>query len=204
MKKFTTICVTAFFISSSAHATGFFVGADALTANSRQTSQNPSGTSGSTSGIVKEDTNNVNYGLNAGFRLDCMQTLQSVELFYDNLSLSSSKFASPNSISDSIKLQNRYGAKINLGYEIAPSVIPFLTAGLTNISYKNNGTSDNINFSRHEITPVYGVGLLIDMAHGISLKLAYDYQRFNIPSTQPDAKIKTNLGVARVGLAYNF
>lgn len=204
MKKFTAICFTTFFISSAANATGFFVGADALTANSRQTSTNFSDTSGSRNGIVKEDDNKLNYGLNAGFRLDCMKTLQSVEVFYDNLNLPSSQFASPNSVSDHIKIQNRYGAKINLGFEVAPNVIPFLTVGLTNISYTNSGSSDNINFSRHDFTPIYGLGLLMDISHGISLKLAYDYQKFNIPSTQSDAKIKTNLGVARVGLVYNF
>lgn len=208
MKKFIITSFIACLISTSAHATGLFVGVDALTANSRQTSKNHSGTSGSISGIVKEDDNKINYGLNAGFRLDCKldcgNLYQSVELFYDNLNLTSSRFESPNAVNDHIKIRNRYGAKINLGFEVVPNVIPFLTVGLTNVSYNNNGTSGNINISRHEITPIYGAGLLVDIAHGVSLKASYDYQKFDIPSNQPGAKIQTNLGVAKVGLVYNF
>jgi opacity protein-like surface antigen len=208
MKKFVATCCIAFLVSTSAHATGFFVGADALHANSEKTAKNSNPTSGSINGIKKEDDNRINYGLNAGFRLDCKldcgNLYQSVELFYDNLNFGSSRFASPNAVSDHVKLQNRYGAKVNVGFEITPKIIPFLTAGLTNVSYHNNGSSDNINFSRHQLTPIYGVGLLVDMDKNLSLKVAYDYQKFDIPSAQAGAKVQTSLGVAKVGLVYNF
>jgi len=208
MKKFVTTCCIAFLISTSAHATGFFVGADALHANSRETSKNAVAPDGPIGGIVKGDDNKINYGVNAGFRLDCKldcgNLYQSVELFYDNLNLASSGFESSGAVGDHVKIQNRYGAKINVGFEVAPRFIPFLTVGLTNISYSNNQHDRNINFSRHQLTPIYGVGFLVDMDHNLSLKVAYDYQKFDIPSAQPGAKIQTNLGVARVGLVYNF
>jgi hypothetical protein len=202
MKKFITTCLVAFIISTPSYATGFFVGADALMAHSRQTSNNPNGNSGPTSGIVKED-NNINYGLNAGYRLDCkldcMNLYQSVELFYDNLNVASNRFASPNSISDRVEIQNRYGAKFNLGFEVTPKIIPFVTLGVSNIAYANSGNGSSVN-----LEPLYGVGLLMSLNHGVALKLAYDYQSFNIPSAQGGARIRDNLGVARVGLVYNF
>jgi opacity protein-like surface antigen len=205
MKFFLAILSALVFISSSAHATGFFVGADVLHSNGRFQAKNSSTMTGSVNGDVKT-ANQAGYGFNAGFRFDLLNFLASGEVFYDRLNSSSGSFL-PNGMGggiggDHVRLSDRYGAKINAGFAIFPRITPFLTYGFAAVNY-DNGLS-GVSVKKAEMTPLYGVGILFDLPLGISLKASYDYQHFNMQSAQTGAKIKADLGVAKLGVIYNF
>jgi len=201
MKIFTTIFCAALLASSSSYATGVFIGVDALHGNAKHTAKNPSTTTGAQNGDVQK-SNNFNYGVNAGVRLDVLNLLASAEIFYDNLNTSSKSFASNQANSGKINIDNRCGAKVNLGFAIFPRVTPFITYGLANVRYGSNFAAANASDSK--LVPLYGVGLLVDLPAGFSVKAAYDYQQFNTHLADGTSKVNNHLGVARVGLVYNF
>ncbi|NBV06874.1 MAG: porin family protein [Proteobacteria bacterium] len=207
MKKLSAIFCTALIFSNAANATGFYVGADALVADANHKAKNISTTSGPKNNDKQGDTK-LNYGVNAGFRIDLLNLYGSAELFYDNLQTSARNFQSSaeqiSSDGSSTELKNRYGAKANLGFAILPRITPFITYGLTNVNYSSNVFSSNQSISKSKLTPLYGAGLILDLPFGVSLKASYDYQQFNIRYAESGSKIKTNLGVAKLGVIYNF
>ena len=206
MKLFSTLCCAAILLSSPSYATGLFVGADALFNTASHRATNSSTSSGPKNGDYK-DADTFDYGVNAGARLDLLNLLASGEVFYDSLRTSSKNFESTSgqlSIGDRIKINNRYGAKANFGFAILPRITPFLTCGMSNVSYSSNVSSNHASLTKSKLTPLYGVGLLVDLPFGISAKASYDYQQFNMQYAESGAKIRTHLGVAKLGLIYNF
>lgn len=205
MKNFLAIFFTTLLFSTSSYATGIFVGADALLANSSHKAKNISAISNVKDANVQRD-NKLNFGVNAGVRFDLLTLLGSAELFYDDLRTSAKNFESSNqnTSNDSISLKNRYGAKLNVGFSILPRITPFLTYGLTGVNYSSKVLSNNRALTKSEFTPLYGVGVLLDLPLGVSLKASYDYQQFNMRYADAGTKIKTNLGVAKLGVIYNF
>ncbi len=207
MKKIViAFLLTTFFSNQSYAGLGFFSGIDAIHTKSNHQSINFNGSSGPKNGDIK-DADEINYGLNVGVRFDLLNLYASGEMFFDQINTRSSNFESNSASSnfDTIKIDNRYGAKANIGFAILPKVTPFITYGLAGVNYENNLRSSNKSVSNSELTPLYGVGILIDLPFGFSAKAAYDYQSFNMRYAESsEGKIKTSIGVARLGIIYNF
>lgn len=197
MKKLLIIFCTTFLISAPALAeTGLFIGVDGLHTNARHEADNSSLLLGPQDGDkTKSDDNG--YGANIGVRVDPLFLFVSVEAFYERLNSSARGFdpivvgSSPN-----IEIDDRYGAKANLGLTILPWFTPFITYGVARVNYKTDVEDD-------KTAPIYGVGLLFDLPFlNLSLKAAYDVQKFDIP--YQNAESETKLGVAHLGLMYTF
>lgn len=206
MKKLFLIFCTTFLFSAPSYATGFFVGGDVLFANAQYKAKNNSTALGPKNGDIK-DADNLNYGINAGFRLDVLSLLVSGEVFYDNLEISAQNFKSTTNqinISDNIKLKNRYGVKANIGMAILPKITPFVTFGMSKVSYESNVYSSGNTLSKTELAPLYGVGILVDLPLDISVKASYDYQNLSMNYAESGSKIRSHLGVAKLGVIYNF
>ena len=206
-KTFLAIFCTAALLSNSSYATGIFIGFDAIQSNAIHKADNPSGSlTGPRNGDVI-DTDKSSWGSNAGIRFDFLNLLASVEGFYDRLDTYTNNFYSTlgtRGNGDNIQLKDRYGVKANLGFAILPRVTPFLTLGAAKVNYQNNVFFVNNSAHDSEVAPLYGVGILFDLPLGITLKAAYDYQQFNMRYAESGSKIKTRLGVARIGVIYNF
>jgi hypothetical protein len=206
-KTFLAIFCTATLLSNYSYATGIFIGVDALQVNARHKADNPSGSLiGPKDGDVI-DIDKSTWGANSGVRFDFLNLLASVEGFYDRLDTYSNNFYSTlgtRSNGDNIQFKDRYGVKANLGFAILPRITPFLTLGAAKVNYQNNVFSMNNSVHDSEVAPLYGVGILFDLPLGITLKAAYDYQQFNMRYAESGSKIKNHLGVARLGVIYNF
>lgn len=207
MKNLFLIICTTFLFAAPSYATGLFIGGDILFANAQYEAKNNSSVLGPKNGDIK-DADNLNYGVNAGFRLDFLSLLASGEVFFDNLEVSAQNFESrQNQIhtSDNIELKNRYGVKANIGMAILPKVTPFLTIGMSKISYGSNVYSSGNTLSKSELSPLYGVGVIVDIPlTDISVKASYDYQSLNMNYAESGSKIRSHLGVAKLGAIYNF
>jgi opacity protein-like surface antigen len=206
MKKILAITAIALLFASPANATGVFIGADALHSTAKHEAENDDPAFGPEDRQVRED-DRFGHGFNAGVRFDLALLMASVEGFYDYLDVNSRTFddvtGSAGGGDEIIRIKDRYGAKLNLGIAILPHFIPFVTVGYSTLRYKN--TLSGETKERSESEPLVGAGILIDLPLGITLKAAYDYQRFETPHPgTTDAKIRTHLGVARIGLIYNF
>lgn len=206
MKNIVLIFCTAFLFSTPSYATGFFIGGDILFANAQYEAKNNSSILGPKNGDIK-DADNLNYGINAGLRVDLLSLLVSGEVFYDNLEVSAQNFESTTNqihASDDIELKNRYGVKANIGMAILPRITPFLTFGMSKVSYGSNVYSSGHTLSKSELSPLYGVGILVDLPLNISVKASYDYQSLNMNYAESGSKIRSHLGVAKLGMIYNF
>ena len=207
MKKLFLIFCTTFLFSAPSYATGLFIGGDVLFANAQYKAKNNSSTLGPKNGDIK-DADNLNYGINAGVRVDLLSLLVSGEVFYDNLEVSAQNFKSTTHrihTSDNIELKNRYGVKANIGMAILPKITPFVTFGMSKVSYGSNVYSSGNTLSKSELSPLYGVGVLVDIPLiDISVKASYDYQNLNMNYAESGAKIRSHLGVAKLGVIYNF
>ncbi len=182
--------------SINAHATGFYVGVDAMrndVANKLQDVPN--------TGLATDSNkdSNLSYGANAGFRLDLLGLLASGEVFYDRLNLASEGFDGVGK--DRVKIGQRYGARANIGYTILPKIKPFISYGLANISYKTNA---DFTINKSTMTPIYGIGIIVDLVANFSLKAAYDFQRFKTKYPNSIVEMKSNVGTARLGVMYQF
>lgn len=207
MKKLlATFCAT-FLLASSASATGFFVGADVLQASATHKASNPTNSAGGPQNSWKQDSDRTNYGVSAGVRADVLNLLVSGEVFYDRLDTVARDFPRTDGVvypSDNIKLKDRSGVKANLGFAILPKVTPFVTLGVASVNYQSNVYSAGVTKSKSEMAPLYGVGVLVDLPWGFTAKASYDYQKFDMRYAQEGSKIKTALGVAKLGVIYNF
>ena len=205
MKKFMAAFLAIICLASNAYASGPFIGADLLYATARHEAKGNVGAGAPQNGAVARD-NDLSYGLNAGYRLNLLGVMLGAEAFYDNLNTSSRNFELLGSSSgggDNIELENRYGGKINLGLTILPIVTPFISYGLSYNRYSSNVPSQGDSLSKSKLVPLYGIGFLFDLPAGVSIKASYDYQPFNMRYAG-GGRIRTHLGVARLGLVYNF
>lgn len=207
MKKFLTAFFIAATFSSSAFATGLFVGADAIFSDSNHRVRNLSSFATTENGD-KQGDDSVNFGVNAGVRFDLLNFMASGEIFYDNLQTEAKNFrlvSGSGSNLGNTKINSRYGAKVNFGSAIFPKTTTFLTYGLTNVNYDSNLISSNQSLSKDKMTPLYGAGLLVDLPFtGLSLKATYDYQRFTMKYADSSAKVRTYINVFKLGVIYNF
>ncbi len=197
MKKFTSILCAIILLSSQAQAaSGLFIGVDALHSNSRNESDNSSLISGSQNGD-KTQSNNAGYGANLGIRLDPLFLFTSAEIFYERLNSSAQGFQQNTSgTGPNIGINDRYGAKANLGFTVLPWLTPFITYGVASVKY---GT----DVSNRKTAPLYGVGILFDIPlTNLSVKAAYDIQRFD--AHYQNGQSQSQLGVAHLGLTYTF
>lgn len=208
IRSFLITFFTTLLIASPSYATGFYLGVDGLYALASHKAKNQTAIfSGPNNGSIKDDEN-FNYGVNAGFRLDILNLLAEVELFYDDIRTSASNFEATNGAAanpnDSNEIKDRYGVKANAGFAIAPGFTPFLTYGLTRVNYESNIWSQNVTVDKSKPTPIYGVGFLLDLPLDISVRTTYDYQHFNMNYASPSASIRTHLSTIKLGLRYNF
>ncbi len=196
MKKITSIfCALVLLSSQASAASGAFVGLDYLHAKTINKASNNS-LSGPIGGDKTNDSSS-GYGINAGLRFDPLLFYISGEVFYENLNSSAKGFAQNNQNQGvNIGLNERFGAKGNVGFTILPWLTPFVTYGVARVKYDGDQSS-------WREAPLYGAGIIFDIpATNFSVKAAYDLQRINLP--YQNAQSKTNLRVARVGVSYTF
>lgn len=207
MKKFLSLFLLVFLLTKPSFATGIYVGLDGVFTSANYEAIN-SNSAASTKDQDKQDGDSFNFGANAGFRFDFLNLFASAEAFYDNLDASARSFELADGTinsQDSITANYRYGMKANAGFAIFPRITPYLTYGMANVNYTNNLYSSGSSVGNSELAPIYGVGLMIDLLLGFSVRASYDYQSLNIRSAAgSDTKIKTHLGVAKLGVMYEF
>lgn len=197
LKKFLSIfCATILLSSQVQAASGLFIGVDILHSQTRNKSDNPSTLLGPSDG-AKTNANNEGYGANLGFRVDPLFLFASAEIFYERLNSSARGFNQNTSgTGPNFKINDRFGAKANLGITVLPWITPFITYGFASLKY-------DTDVSNRRATPLYGVGILFDIPlTDLSIKAAYDIQKFN--AHYQNGQSETQMGVAHLGMIYTF
>jgi len=151
-------------------------------------------------------------------------------IFYENLGIETQSSKDQNFISGSklymvnfkndLAIKDRYGFKIDLGYEIKDRVLLYIPVGISAISYEFTTIDTwNVNEGYAKLTQkgnsssyMYGIGTSIKLFNNTSLNIEYNISSYDIESKErvglifEDAQLKTkvDLKTIKVGISYKF
>jgi opacity protein-like surface antigen len=145
----------------------------------------------------------LGFGINAGYKMQYDRVFVAPEVFYDNLNNSTNDFGGAPT---TLNVDNRYGVKVNLGYDLTSNVSAFVNLGLANVRYINRDPTTGTSSGYNKLAPIYGIGALYKLNNNWALKAAYDYQKFSTRyySSAPLIKDQLTLRVFKLGVIYNF
>lgn len=121
-----------------------------------------------------------------------------------------------------LQARNRYGAKMDVGYDMGNYISPFVTGGYAIVQYRNtlrvyndilvNDNSVRSHRSGSYSSPFIGGGIKINLSKSIALNLEYNYQKLEAKAEVPPqvtdyiggSKYMTRLDIFKMGLSYNF
>ena len=171
------------------------------------------------SGNNSNSDSNVGYSVSAGYNFDFDKFFLAPEIFYDKINTSNKSYLCPDGgahyCKDKMEIDSRYGAKINLGYEVAPKTRIFINGGYTNVKmdqrYLNGYTA--ITTGRVLVRSneggvfTYGFGASYSLDNNWAIRTSYEiselkvvHQDYLVP--QPLDRIK--LQIFKLGVVYSF
>lgn len=99
-------------------------------------------------------------------------------------------------------IHNRYGAKVNLGYDFTDDFAIYVLGGYSFINYRTNSPAgERTDHAKGDL--FYGVGLTQNLNPDWAVNLEYNYQEFDL-KTADRSRISTNYNTVKLGLNYKF
>ncbi len=234
ISKFFASLFIASAVVSSAHAKNeFFIAANILGTHASHQYQYNNGYINDPNRYAPKksvsEKNSLGFGFNAGYKVKLRYKFSvTPEIFYDNLNskaksffaLDGGKTSSGNNPNpeyndpaffrgDNITIRDRYGLKLNFGYQIVKRLELFATAGVARVGLQQKSYSVNDFRYSTRTAPIYGVGMSFNIYHDWIARASYDYQRFQAqylnygPNTRPDNETIT-LHTLKLGIGYVF
>ncbi len=105
--------------------------------------------------------------------------------------------------SSSLNIQNRYGLKADLGYDLEDDLAIYVVGGVSYLKYRLSDSLESRS-SNASNSFFYGIGLSHDYSNRVSFNIEYNTQKFKINGLEGDEKIRINNDVVKIGLAYKF
>lgn len=199
MKKLliTTAIVSLFSATSSfAKTEGHYVGLDIIQTEIEdgELATNPNVK------VPLSDSDSVSLGVNYGYAFNFSKIFLVPELFYDYSNVEAKDISNY-----PINLNQRYGAKLNLGYDITEKFAIFGNVGIAvnDFEYDFSSVSGYGVESDKVTSALFGLGLKYNVANNVSLKVSYEVSSLD-PRTPSSNDIDYDFSVIRVGAAYNF
>ncbi len=160
--------------------------------------------------VSKVDDDSTGFGLNAGYKLEHDKFYAAPEIFFEQLNnkvnydyLDGSPYNQ-----NSIKLNYRYGAKVNFGYNINKDFAAFVNYGTALVDYDVRWVKTNSfpakQYGDQSISQIYGLGFLYNLNDNWALKLAYDRQTANVRYIYRGINSRARIETTKLGAIYNF
>ncbi len=207
MKKLNKIAaasiIAASFFSSSAFAKteGSYLGLDVLSSRASHKYSDGNSLTSSYYGTFKD--NAIGYGVNYKYAFNYGNFFVAPGLFVEKIGTKSI-----DRDHDPVTIDNRYGAKIDFGYDITENFAAYLTAGIANVSYKVDWKSINKKNSDTQVAGLAGAGLLFHPHKNVTLSVEYNFQSLDLDAPKASngniTKVKTDINTAKIGVAYHF
>ncbi len=200
MKKIIAIAaLTAALASSSAFAKteGNYVGIDFLKTSVTNRYQS---SGGKAADYEKFDNTSNGVGINYKHALNFNDVFIAPGVFFDRLGSEAT-----DADGGTLSTQSRYGAKLDVGYDVNENFSAYVTNGLAHVKYNIN-LPNNSTSTGAEISYFYGAGLSTKITKDLSLNVEYNTQTLSIATPVIDGAdhIKSKINVAKLGLSYNF
>ena len=105
-----------------------------------------------------------------------------------------------------VSINNRYGAKLDIGYDINDQFAVYFTNGFTKVRYLVDWSGANAGAKRGVTTFVYfyGIGGAYHATKNITFNIEYNTQHISLASPTEGTNARTKLDVAKIGIAYSF
>lgn len=159
---------------------------------------------------AKIKNNGQGYGLNVGYKISKNKFFIAPELFYESLNNDSPDFYdSSTAAGDKLKINDRYGAKLNLGYQFHEKFSAFVNYGRASVGYSQFFPDVSRNYKERRGSRVYGIGVAYKITKNIEARLSYDIQKIetnynaNYDGGSNEADY-VRIEATKVGLVYNF
>lgn len=141
-------------------------------------------------------------------------------VFFDRIGTKSKEKDNPNQVS--IAINNRYGAKFDIGYDISDKSAIYFTNGVSVVNYKldhsdanGEGNSDSIQTLNKKATAYfYGFGLMTNVNKDVSLGVEYNTQSFKARTLVADSgfdsgallsdRYKNKIDMFKLSVSYHF
>ncbi len=218
MKKILAVILIYLLGISLANAKdGFYVGADLIYSHAKHKikgTDNDFLTYYDYPAVGKIDKEAVGFGLNSGYKFNFDQLVLAPEIYFDQLNNKSHTYSYPLRLtlgsvykSDSMTMNYRYGARLNLGYKFNQKFTGFINYGFSVVDYDVIWKSQEIyqeHYGSTDKSPIYGASLLYGFNDNWSMKLAYDYQTVTMRYVYKGYRSKAHLDVVKLGAVYNF
>ena len=122
-------------------------------------------------------------------------------VFFDQLGLKAS-----DRDSDTVSANRRYGAKVDVGYDITDNFSAYVTGGLANVSYKVDWKSLEQKKSGSSTSMIAGIGVAYKLSKDLLVGFEYNSHTptFKTPDSGGINEVASKIRVAQVGVAYNF
>jgi len=197
MKKLVLITALIASLSHSAFAKtqGNQVGVDLLYATAKH-DYNGRNTYG------KFDDKSVGYGLNYKYALNFDNVFVAPGVFAEKLGTEAK-----DRDRDSVLANYRYGAKVDIGYDITDQFAVYATGGAASVNYKVDWKSVGSKTTGNKIGYVYGAGVAFSATKNLVFNLEYNIQKVDFKTPVLGGGIttaETTLSVAKVGVSYRF
>ena len=195
-KTLSLIAIVGSLLTTSAYAKteGNYAGIDVLRTSAKHKYES-NGLTGS-----KFDDSSIGVGVNYKHAFNFNQVFLAPGVFFDQLGTKSK-----DSDGGKVSASYRYGAKLDLGYDITDDFAIYFTNGFSNLLYSVdwNNTGDGKK-SASKLGYVYGGGLSYKIAKNLVVNLEYNTQSVDLKTPSTGSKVASSIRVAKVGLSYNF
>lgn len=104
--------------------------------------------------------------------------------------------------SDNINIQNRYGFKADLGYDLEDDLAIYVTGGVSFFKYTSGNATGSLS-ERSRSNTFYGMGLSHDYSEKVTFNLEYNTESLSL-KTINSGKLGTDHNTVKVGISYKF
>ncbi len=203
MKKLVTVSsVIAVLAGSSAFAKteGNYFGVDFIRSNVEHKYKNADGSA--LASVPKFHNKSNGFGLNYKHAFSLGNGMFIAPgIFYDKLGT-----RADDNVGDPISLSNRYGAKLDFGYDVTDKLAVYFTNGFAKTNYLVDWSRTNSGQTKKR-TPLhyfYGAGASFELSKSIVANVEYNTQHISSMTPAEGMTARTKISVMKVGLAYKF
>lgn len=116
---------------------------------------------------------------------------------------------------NTMTIRTRYGAGVDLGYDVTDRIAPYITGGVSEISYTAtnyttvSGSPISVVKQNTVMDWYYGAGIKTRVTKDFAIGLEYNMQRFLAKTSDRDSQnyngtYRTKLNILKLGVFYNF
>ena len=158
---------------------------------------------------AKKNSSATGYGLAYKYAFNYNDFFLAPGVFYDHIG-SDTKLVQADTSSGTLSVKDRYGAKLDLGYDITDQFAIYGTVGVASVSYDIK--FDNLLVLAHQTgnktAAIGGVGFAYHVHKNVTLSLEYNRQKaLNIAinnSALLQENFKATVDTMKFGVAYHF